>query len=130
LVDEEVGAALLDAAREVGMEVAIASLLKLQQLSIYQLPINMQAAVALEAAAAGSQLTQLKFDMAKPGKLTDCSMSAIALGLTNLQSLKLRSCDVGDAALPALARLPQQSFCWEDYCFTPAGTQLFMQHWL
>jgi hypothetical protein len=131
LVDEEVGAALLAAAREAGIEMiaaAIASLPSLQQLSIVSLPINMRAAVVLGGAAAGSQLTQLKFDMAKPGKLTDCSMSAIALGLTNLQSLKLRRCDVGDAALPALARLQLQSFCWEDCHFTTGAMQLFMPH--
>jgi hypothetical protein len=131
--DEEVAAALLIVARARGMAAiaaAIASLPSLQQLSICSLPINMQAAVALGAAAAGAQLTQLKLDMVTPGELADCSMSAIALGLTNLRSLKLRSCNVGDAALPALARLPLQSFCWQDCNFTTAAMQLFMPHWL
>jgi hypothetical protein len=107
----------------------IARLPSLQQLSMCMLPINMQAAATLGAAAAGAQLTQLKLDMAevnKPGQLTDCSMIAIALGLTNLRSLELSYCNVGDAALPVLARLPLQDFKYKDCKFTTAAMRLFM----
>jgi hypothetical protein len=124
--DEEVDAPLTDVARAEGMRVvakAIASLPCLQQLSLSNLPVDMHAAAQLAAAAAGTQLTHLALQVCS---LSDCSLSALALGLTNLQSLKVAYNDVGDSALPALAKLPLQRLQLDGCLFTTAAKDLFL----
>ncbi|WIA31868.1 hypothetical protein OEZ86_002733 [Tetradesmus obliquus] len=127
--DADADAALLDAAEVRGMQViavGIASLPSLQQLALCRLPVDMHAAVALAAAAAGTRLTELSMDRCD---LPDCAMSALALGLTNLRSLELKHCDVGDGALPALARLPLQRLSWDNCEFSVAALDLFLPRW-
>ncbi|KAF6265400.1 hypothetical protein COO60DRAFT_1478283 [Scenedesmus sp. NREL 46B-D3] len=114
-------APLMAEAQACGMEAVaapIAGLPGLQKLGISRLLLSMHAAVKLVAAAAGAQLV-----------LADCGLSALALGLTNLRSLQLQSCDVGDAALPALGKLPLQCMRWYRCCFTTAALDVFIPGW-
>jgi hypothetical protein len=106
---------------------AIASLPCLEELGLRNLPVGMQEATKLAAAAAATQLTQLQLEDCSG--LDDCSLNTLALGLTNLKSLDLEDCEVGDGALPVLARQPLQRLRFEDCQFTQAGLNIFIPGW-
>jgi hypothetical protein len=125
--DADEDEALLDEAQQDDMQVvaaAIASLPRLQKLRLCKLPVDMHAAVKL---AAATQLTHLSLE--RCDGLSDCGMSALALGMTNLKSLELQSVDVGDAALPALARLPLQRLRLSNCHFDYVALDLFVPAW-
>jgi ABC-type nitrate/sulfonate/bicarbonate transport system permease component len=99
---------ILQAQKAEGMQevaAAIASLPSLQRLSIKKQPLSLQTTATLAKAAAGTHLTQLTLQGCG---VLGAGLTALAMGLSNLQELFVDVVDDGNAAIPALARLPLQ----------------------